>query len=58
MGIVHNYATGGVDMGVKLNQLDSGGAAVDCNILQVLEGLGGFGKDDRATILFRISSPE
>ena len=38
-------------MGVKLNQLDPGGGAVECNILQVLEGLGGFGKDDRAAIL-------
>ena len=43
-------------MGVKLNQLDPGGAAVDCNILQVLEGLGGFGKDDRAAILPRQAS--
>ena len=44
---------GGVDMGVKLNQLNPGGAAVDCNILQVLEDLCGFGEDDRATILPR-----
>ena len=43
-------------MGIKLNQLDPGGAAVDCNILQVLEGLGGFGEDDRAAILPRQSS--
>ena len=35
-------AVGGVAMG---------GAAVDCNILQVFEGLGGFGKGDRAAIL-------
>ena len=41
-GVAHDYVTRGVDMGVKLNQLDPGGAAVDCNILQVLEGLGGF----------------
>ena len=56
MGVAHDYATHGVDMGVKLNQLDPGGAAVDCNILQVLEGLGGFGEDNRAAILPRQAS--
>ena len=50
-GVAHDYATRGVDMGVKLNQLDPGRAAVDYNILQVLEDLGGFGEDYRAAIL-------
>ena len=51
-----DYATRGVPMGVKLNQIDPGGGAVDCNILQVLEGFCRFGKDDRAAILSRQAS--
>ena len=56
MGLANDYTTRGVDMVVKLNQLDPGGAAVNCNILQVLEVLGGFGEDDKAAILLRQAS--
>ena len=56
MGVTHDYAARDVDMEIKLNQLKPGGAAVDCNILQVLERLGGFGKDHRAAIFPRQAS--
>ena len=41
---------------VLIWQLDSGSHAVDCNILQVLESLGGFKEDYGAAILPRKAS--